>query len=68
MTSKPGTSIRVDRDLHTRIRDIAFLQQESMSEVIEQAIGEYLSIRPDLVARMDLVAQARTSEYGPDTA
>lgn len=68
MTSKSGTSIRVDKDTHQLIKDIAYLQGESMAEVITVALEEYLFTRSALRERLGLVEQARTSEHGSNPA
>lgn len=61
-----GTSIRVDNDTHRLVKDIAFLQGETMTEVIEAAVKEYLGTRPDMQHRLTVVQKATSRAQGKD--
>jgi predicted DNA-binding protein len=58
MASRTSTSIRVDLGTHKRIKAIAYLEGETMSEIIDSSIQEYLSSRPALRHRLNVVRKA----------
>jgi predicted transcriptional regulator len=59
MTSKQGTSVRLEPEIHSRLRDIAFLKNTSMGSVVAAALIAYVENDPELLGSIKVLENQR---------